>query len=163
MGAEPLSACLWEERQALEDLAYQLEMELLAVTAGRHGLLPRATAALQRALAHLAACEAGRAGTAAELAAELGLAEDANLELLADAMPEHADALRSHRRRLGELVQQVDELSQRIRGLLARNLAATTDALALLGVTPTYEPEAGIPGGVAIPATPAAVLVDTRM
>lgn len=161
MGVEALSTCLWEERQALEDLAYQLEAQQLVVSAGRHRMLPRATGAVETALAHLAACEAARATAARQLAGELGLAADANLELLAQALPEHAEALRSHRRRLRELLTQVDDLTRGTRGLLARNLAATTDALAILGVTPDYP--AATPGTGGPPLRPAAALVDTRM
>lgn len=147
MGVEVLSTCLWEERQALEDLAYQLETELLIVTAGRHRMLPRATAELESVLGRVAACEAGRAAASRALALELGMSPDANLEVLAQALPEHADALRSHRRRLRELLAQIDDLTRRTRGLLARHLAATTDALAVLGVTSDYRPAAA-PGAV---------------
>lgn len=162
MGVEALSTCLWEERQALEDLAYQLETELLVVNAGRHQLLPRATADLEAALGRLAACEADRSAATRTLTAQLGVAPDANLEVLAQALPEHAEALRSHRRRLRELVAQVDDLSRRARGLLARHLAATTDALAVLGVTPDYRPVPAAGGAMASTAAPAAVLFDAR-
>lgn len=161
MGVEALSTCLWEERQALEELAYQLQAQQLVVAAGRHRMLPRATEAVEGALAHLAACEAARATAARQLAGELGLAPDANLELLAQVLPEHAEALRSHRRRLRELLTEVDELTRAIRGLLARNLAATTDALGVLGVAPAY-PTTGAPT-VGPAVRPAAALVDTRM
>lgn len=160
MGVEALSTCLWEERQALEDLAYQIESELLVVCGGRHRMLPRASSAVEEALARLAACEAQRSTAAGALAGTLGLPRDANLELLAQALPEHADALRSHRRRLRELLEQVEELTRQTRGMLARNLAATTDALATLGVAPTYSPTTG-PHAFA-GATTAAVLVDAR-
>jgi len=138
MGVEPLCACLWEERQALDDLVYHLEAELLLVQAGRHRWLPRATAAVQQALAALAARDAQRAEAVRVLATELGLSADCNLEALAQALPDHADVLRAHRRQLRALLAQVDDLTRRTRGLLARHLAATTDALAMLGVAPSY-------------------------
>jgi len=147
MGVDMLSACLWEQRQALEELAYQLEAELLLVAAGRHRWLARSTAAVQAALAELDAVEARRATAARRLAGELGLPPDATLNQLAQALPEAAQVLRSHRRNLRELLLQVDDLSERNRNLLARNLAATSDALALLGVSATYPSGTGVSNG----------------
>jgi hypothetical protein len=157
MGPEALSTCLWEERQALEELAYRLEAELLVVASGRTRWLPRASAAVSDALAEVAARDARRASCVAALAAELGLAADVTIEALAEALPDHADALRSHRRHLRQLLAQVDDLTRRTRALLARHLAATTDALAMLGVAPDY-PGPSRPGAVA----QAPVLVDAR-
>jgi ABC-type transporter Mla subunit MlaD len=160
MTVESLYACLWEERQALDDLVYHLEAELSLVEAGRHRRLPRATAAVQHALAELAARDRARAEAVATLAGQLGLERTCTLEALAQAIPDHTDLLREHRRVLRNLVGQVDDLTRRLRSLLARHLAATTDALALLGVPPSY-PTAGS----STPATHLApsVLVDARV
>lgn len=141
-----LSAYLWEERQALEELAYQLETEQVLIASARHGLLARSTAAIERALAELTAVEARRSAAAGAVALELGLAANATLSQLADALPDQATALHSHRRNLRELLHQIDGLTEQNRKLLAQHLAATSDALALLGVAPTYGPRPGADG-----------------
>ncbi len=165
MGVEALSSCLWEQREALEDLAYRLEAELLMVASGRYRWLARTTAGVEEALARLAAVEQRRAVEAGALAAEAGLQADANLEALADALPDAAEVLRSHRRNLHDLLHEVEELAQRTRALLARNLAATTDALAMLGVEQGYGPDLGrrspVHAATVQPGT--AVLVDARL
>lgn len=164
MGVDTLSACLWEQREVLEDLAFQLESELLMVASGRYRWLARTTAGVEQALARVAAAEERRAAAAGALATEAGLAPGANLEALAEALPDSAELLRSHRRNLQDLLRDVQDLVERNRMLLARNLAATTDALAMLGVDQGYGP-GHHPGAAATTTTTAsggAVLVDAR-
>ncbi len=140
MVSDELSTCLWTQRQALETLAYRLEVEMLMAAAGRSQGLARSTAATELALADLLVADARRAMAADELATALGLSPGATLEQLADALPDGSDVLRSHARHLHHLVGEVETLTEQTRRLLARNLAATTDALALLGVTSSYAP-----------------------
>lgn len=140
MFPDELSTCLWNQRQALETLAYQLQVEMLMAAAGRGRWLARSTAAAEAAVADLVAADARRVAAANELATALGLPPGATIEQLADGLPEGSDVLRSHARHLQHLVGEVEALAEQTRGLLARNLAATTDALALLGVTPSYGP-----------------------
>ena len=94
-----------------------------------------------------------------ELATALGLSPGATLEQLADALPDGSDVLRSHARHLHHLVGEVETLTEQTRRLLARNLAATTDALALLGVTSSYAPSH--PGQTATAHTGGGMLFDT--
>ncbi len=164
MGVEALSSCLWEQREALEELAFQLEAELLMVASGRYRWLPRTTAAVEEALARLADVEARRGAAADVVAAEAGLAPGANLEALACALPDSAELLRSHRRNLQDRLHDVEELAASTRGLLARNLAATADALALIGVEQGYSPDHARRSSASTPQarTAGAMLVDTR-
>jgi hypothetical protein len=160
MGLDELSVCLWEQRAALEHLAFRLEEELLVLAAGRHRWLTRTLAEVTEAFTAVDAAEGRRAGAARTVAEELGLAPDATLAMLADAAGgEQGDTLRRHRATLRQLVETVQGLTDRASELLARNLAATADALALLGVTSTPSYEAG---GAPVAATAGAWLVDTR-
>jgi len=143
MEVETLSTCLWEERHALEELAFRLETELALVAAGRHRWLARSTAAIEQALATLNEAEVRRSAAVVAITSEIGLPSNTTLNQLAEAFPDQATALHSHRRHLRELLHQVDTLTEQNQNLLARNLAATTDALALLGIAPTYGPDSG--------------------
>ena len=156
---DELSTCLWTQRQALETLAYHLEVEMLMAAAGRSRGLARSTSATELALADLLVADARRAMAADELATALGLSPGATVEQLADALPDGSDVLRSHARHLHHLVGEVETLTEQTRRLLARNLAATTDALALLGVTSSYAPNH--PGQTATAHTGGGMLFDT--
>lgn len=137
---ETLSSSLWDQRHALETLAYELEVEKLMVAAGRVRWLGRSAAATEAALADLMAADARRVAAADELAVAVGLEAGATIEQLAEAVPDAGGMLRAHREHLHRLAGEVDALVEQTKILLARNLAAVTDALALLGVTPSYGP-----------------------
>jgi len=160
MGLDELSVCLWEQRAALEHLAFRLEEELLVLAAGRHRWLTRTLAEVSEAFAAVDAAEVRRAAAARSVAEELGLPPEATLATLADATGgEQGDTLRRHRTTLRQLVETVQGMADRASELLARNITATADALALLGVTATPSYRAG---GAPVQAAAGAWLVDTR-
>ncbi|HXW33958.1 MAG TPA: flagellar protein FlgN [Acidimicrobiales bacterium] len=159
MGLDDLSVCLWEQRAALEHLAFRLEEELLVLAAGRHRWLSRTLSEVNEAYAALDASEQRRAEAAKALAAELGLPPHATLSNLADATgAEEGETLRRHRTTLRQLLETVQELTERASELLARNLSATADALAMLGIPPT----SGYRPGGAEPLASRARLIDAR-
>jgi hypothetical protein len=134
---EDLSACLWEERAAVERLAFRLEQENLVLVSGRQRLLPQSTAELTAASAAVDEIERRRVDLVRRFGEELRLGPNATLESIADAMDGPcAEALRGHRTALRALVGVVADLVDRNRELIARGLAATTDALALVGAAP---------------------------
>lgn len=160
MGMDDLSVCLWEQRAALEHLAFRLEEELLVLAAGRHRWLTRTVAEVNDAYAAVDRAERRRAEAAKDLARQLGLPAEATLANLAEAAADDdAETLRRHRTILRQLLSTVQELADRASELLARNLSATADALALLGVAPS---PAYQPGGAPRLDRAGSWLVDTR-
>jgi len=152
-----LSACLQDERGALELVAFRLEQQLLLVTSGNRRWLPAATAEVEAALSRLEACDRRRAELAAAVGQVLGLGPTPTLAQLAEASGEAwCQQLRTQRAALLEVLGGVQELLARNREVIARHLAATADALAALGVTPAT---AYGPGGAARPSGP--LLLDT--
>jgi outer membrane protein TolC len=160
MAVDQLTFVLWETREALEDLTFSLEQTLLFAGAGRARHLARATASLQTALARLEAAEQRRVEILAELAPAVGLEPGAPLRAVAKRLdPEERAPLLELRSTLLEQLGTVDRLADQLRQLLAQQLAATSDALALLGASPLL----GTPQSAHRPRPrPEAVLVDTR-
>ncbi|HXX90044.1 MAG TPA: flagellar export chaperone FlgN [Acidimicrobiales bacterium] len=148
---EDLSVCLWEERAALEQLVFRLEQENLVLASGRHRLLMQSTAEVAASSAAVDQVEQRRIELTAAIAADTGLAADATLEVITEVLDAPAaEALRSHRAALRRLVGLVTDLVQRNRELIARGLAATVDALTLVGAAPAgaYDASGTAPAGV---------------
>jgi hypothetical protein len=157
---EELSACLWEERAALEQLVFRLEQENLVLASGRHRLLRPSTAEVATASAEVNRIEQRRLEITRSVGEELHLGPDATLESIADAVDGPlADALRGHRQALRALVRLVTGLVEANRELIARGLAATTDALALVGAAP---PGAYTASGAASGSAYGALMLDAR-
>ncbi|HYA68895.1 MAG TPA: flagellar export chaperone FlgN [Acidimicrobiales bacterium] len=157
---EELSACLWEERAALEQLVFRLEQENLVLAAGRHRLLDPSTAEVATASAEVDRIEQRRLAITASVGEHLGLGPDATLETIADTVDDPlADAMRVHRQTLRGLVRLVTGLVESNRELIARGLAAATDALALVGAAPpgAYTASGGTRGGIG-----GALMLDAR-
>ncbi len=154
------AACLSEECAALEQLLFKLEEEHLVLASGRHRWLDQASAEVAAAVEALELTERRRLALADAIVGHLGLPVQATLGDIADALDEQrGDVLRDLRRQMRTLLERVHDLVQQNRDLLARGLAATADALALLGATP---PAAYDASGVApAPAGPAR-LFDAR-
>jgi len=134
---EDLSTCLWEERAAIEQLVFRLEQENLVLASGRHRLLMQSTAEVAAASATVDQIESRRLEITAAIGRQLGLAEPVTIEAVAGALAtDGAEALRAHRIALRSLMGSVTDLVERNRELIARGLAATTDALALVGAAP---------------------------
>jgi len=140
MGLNALLVCLYEESEALDHLAFKLEQEQLALIAGRPRLLSRNTAEFEQAVKALDAVSRRREELVAVAAGELGLTATTTLGALAEASgdPDERRVLEERRHAMLALVARINELCAANRDILARNLAATTDALALLGDTPSY-------------------------
>jgi len=157
---ENLSACLWEERAAIEQLAFRLEQENLVLVSGRQRLLPQSTTELTAATTAVDEIERRRVDLVRSFGEELHLGPDATLESIADVIDGPcADALRGHRLALRSLVGVVADLVERNRELIARGLAATTDALALVGAAP---PGAYDASGTARGGAFGAMMLDAR-
>jgi len=132
--------CLFEESEALEHLAFKLEQEQLVLVAGKPRLLARNSAEFEQAVTALAAVSRRREQLVVAAAAELGLPPTSTLSALADAAQDEDErrVLCERREIMRSQVGRITDLCAKNREILARNLAATTDALALLGEGPSY-------------------------
>ena len=133
-----MSGLLWRERQLLELLLFKMEEEQLVLASDRRHLLAAATAEVADVVEQLRACEAERETEAATLAAELGIASPPRLSALVAALDDElwAPVFAEHRDALTASLHRVQEVAGATRQLLASRLAATTDALSLLGEQP---------------------------
>jgi hypothetical protein len=140
MGLNALVVCLFEESEALEHLAFKLEQEQLVLVAGKPRLLARNSAEFEEAVKALDLVSRRREQLVTEVAGELGLSPPTSLSVLADAAPDEDErrVLGERRQVMRAQVARINELCAKNREILARNLAATTDALALLGESPSY-------------------------
>jgi len=140
MGLNALVVCLFEESEALEHLAFKLEQEQLVLVAGKPRLLARNSAEFEQAVKALDDVSRRREQLVAAAAAALGLPPATTLSILADAAADDDErrVLSERRQVMRSQVARINSLCARNREILARNLAATTDALALLGDGPSY-------------------------
>jgi FlgN protein len=140
MGLNALVACLFEESEALEHLAFKLEQEQLVLVAGKPRLLARNSAEFEAAVKALDVVSRRREELVRAAAAPLGLPPTTTLSALADAASDEDErrVLGERRRVMRAQVARITDLCAKNREILARNLAATTDALALLGESPSY-------------------------
>jgi NaMN:DMB phosphoribosyltransferase len=140
MGLNALVACLFEESEALEHLAFKLEQEQLVLVAGKPRLLARNSAEFEQAVKALDVVSRRREQLVAVAAGEFGLPPTTTLSALADAAQDEDErrVLGERRQIMRAQVARITDLCARNRQILARNLAATTDALALLGDGPSY-------------------------
>jgi flagellar biosynthesis/type III secretory pathway chaperone len=139
-GFETLLGCLADEETALRSLLLRLKEQGLLLTSGEIHSLGQTSADVALALEGLAAATSRREAAAAPLHESLELGLDSTLAIVADRAPDEAvgQRIRQRRRSLRDALDQVRRSSRHNRDLLAGGLAATGDALALLGVTPTY-------------------------
>lgn len=140
MGLNALVACLFEESEALEHLAFKLEQEQLVLVAGKPRLLARNSVEFEQAVKALDVVSRRREQLVAVAAGEFGLPATTTLSTLADAAQDEDErrVLAERRQIMRAQVARISDLCARNRQILARNLAATTDALALLGDGPSY-------------------------
>jgi flagellar biosynthesis/type III secretory pathway chaperone len=129
------------EQQALEELSFKLEEERLILLAGRHRFLDRATAEVEFAAAALTSIGQTRATLLREAATSLGLPLEATLRQIADAAPSSParERLQAMRQAMRTTMDAIRETTAQNRQLLVRGLAATIDALALLGTSTSYD------------------------
>jgi len=140
MGLNALLVCLYEESEALDHLAFKLEQEQLVLMAGKPRLLDRHNQEFQEAVNALDLVGRRRQELVGDAASQLGLGPSTTLSELADASTDDDErrVLRERRDTMRGLVDRISTLCALNREILARNLAATTDALALLGERPSY-------------------------
>ena len=146
MGASEVSTLLWRERQLLDLLVFKMEEEQLILAASRPHLLGPASAEVAQVLEQISQCEAERELATRELASELGIGSPARLAEIVEASEEPWTGIfAEHRKGLVSAVSRIKVLATETKALLATRLAATTDALALLGQAPVdaYSPADG--------------------
>jgi len=153
MGLNALLVCLFEETEALDHLAFKLEQEQLVLMAGRPRLLARNSVEFEQAVRALDDVSRRREQLVAVATEELGLPAPTTLGALAEASPDEDERriLTERRGIMQTLVNRINALCVTNREILARNLAATTDALALLGESPSYTAMATTTVGAARP------------
>ncbi|HET9076916.1 MAG TPA: flagellar protein FlgN [Acidimicrobiales bacterium] len=137
----PLIECLAEEQGALEHLLFKLREQHLVLVAGEHRWLAACTAEVEAAVTRLTGIGQRREQLAAAVHAAHGLPPRSNISALADHVEDEltCQVLLQRQRSLRDALDQVRRCSRQNRELLAQGLAATNDALALLGTVPTYD------------------------
>lgn len=130
MSLNDFSGVLWRERQLLELLLFKLEEEQLILTSGKTQWLGHATREVESVLEQIRNAELGRALEADAAAREVGVPEGSNLLTIAAAAPAPwRELLTDHHRAFVELTEQVNELAEGNRELLATSSRAAQETL----------------------------------
>jgi len=138
-----VSTILWRERQLLELLVFKLEEEQLLISAAKVRWVNHASREVELVLEQLRSAELMRAVRVEVAAGQLGLASYPGLRSLALASPEPWSSIfTKHRQAFLELTQEVRELSERNRHLLAKGRDAAREALNWLTGQGAPPPEA---------------------
>lgn len=131
---EKLSLILWQERELLELLSFRLEVERLVLASGRTRWLVSATREVEDVLATIRQTELARAVAADEAAAELGLAPNPSLTLLADAAPDPwRGILGEHREAFLSAAREIADLAEANKGLLTAGYRSARETLMSIG------------------------------
>lgn len=159
-GCAELLECLAAEEAALEDLLFKLREQHMVLSSGEHRWLPRCTREVEAAVGSLTRSGARREDVSARVNASHGLADGASLGALAEKVGDEliCQRLLQRQRTLRDMLDQVRRCSRQNREMLAHGLAATNDALALLGTVPTYDSA----GGKVRPGKPTVRSFDSR-
>ncbi|MGQ0519918.1 MAG: flagellar export chaperone FlgN [Actinomycetota bacterium] len=119
-----LSEVLWREREALELVVFKLEEQRLLLREGRCRWLGHASREVDVVLDQLTEMELNRAVASAAAAAELGVADSAQLCVLAAAAPSPwPSVLARHIEALRRLAEEILVLADENRRLLREGLA----------------------------------------
>ena len=155
-----LLTCLAQEQDALERLLFKLREQHLILTSGEHRWLEACTAEVEAAVRELTATGQHREAVADKVHTSYRLAAGSTLGALAERVDDELVCQQLHQRQrmLRDVLDQVRRASRQNRQLLAHGLAATNDALAVLGAVPTYDA-----GGAASHAVPRTRSFDTRV
>ena len=130
MSLNDFSGVLWRERQLLELLLFKLEEEQLILTSGKTQWLGHATREVESVLEQIRGAELGRAVEADAAAREVGVPEGSNLLAIAAHAPSPwRDILTEHHRAFVQLTEQVNELAEGNRELLATSSRAAQETL----------------------------------
>ena len=159
MSLNEFSGVLWRERQLLELLLFKLEEEQLILTSGKTQWLGHATREVESVLDQIRTAELGRAAEAAA-AREVGVPEGSSLLVIANAAPSPwRELLTEHHRAFVELTEQVNELAEGNRELLATSSRAAQETLlSLQESVQTYDDR-----GATTPASTGASLLDQAL
>lgn len=138
---DALLTCLGEEQDALGRLLFKLREQHLILTSGEHRWLEPSTSEVETAVRQLTEVGQRREQVAARVHAAHGLPAGSTLSALAERVSDELVCQRIHQRQrsLRDILDQVRRSSRQNRQLLASGLAATNDALAVLGAVPTYD------------------------
>ena len=138
--------CLADEQEALDNLLFKLRQQNMVLNAGEHRWLASCTNEVEQAIKSLTVTGRRRELISAQLHAEHGLEQTARLIELADQVDDEVvcQQLRQRQRCLRDVLDQVRRCSRQNRQMLASGLAATNDALAILGVVPSYDAAGGM-------------------
>ena len=160
MSLNEFSGVLWRERQLLELLLFKLEEEQLILTSGKTQWLGHATREVESVLDQIRTAELGRAAEAAAAAREVGVPEGSSLLVIANAAPSPwRELLTEHHRAFVELTEQVNELAEGNRELLATSSRAAQETLlSLQESVQTYDDR-----GATTPASTGASLLDQAL
>lgn len=143
MGANELSALLWQERELLDLLIFKLTEEQLLLTAGHTRWLQHATSEVEQVVRRLRTSSLSRAIDVAALAEEWNLATDEpSLNDLADAAPPGpwGDILRAHLEAIKAQTAQIKELRDVNESFLRSAARSTQESAAdLLPQPGTYD------------------------
>jgi hypothetical protein len=140
---EDLSLILWRERELLETLLYKLEIEKLVLASGQSKWLAASAREVEVVLESLRETELLRAVVADESAARIGLAANASLRALADAVDEPwRSILLEHREAFLGYTRQLTELAAANRELLTIGQQVARDTfLGLTEAASSYAPD----------------------
>jgi hypothetical protein len=131
---DKLSQILWRERELLEQLAYELEIERLVLASGRTKWLANATRDIDETLTAIRSTEVLRAVAADEAAEELGLTPNPSLAGLAEVAGDPWRAiLHEHRDALLGIAREIAELSEDNKGLLTAGYRSAQETLLSIG------------------------------
>ena len=160
MSLNEFSGVLWRERQLLELLLFKLEEEQLILTSGKTQWLGHATREVESVLDQIRTAELGRAAEADAAAREVGVPEGSSLLVIASAAPSPwRELLSEHHRAFVELTEQVNELAEGNRELLATSSRAAQETLlSLQESVQTYDDR-----GATTPASTGASLLDQAL
>ncbi len=126
-----LADLLWNEREVLDQLLFELTVEQLVVSSGQTRWLPRANRRLHQALEQLRAIEVSRSIESDGICDDIGLPTSATLAEIAGAAPPPWDSiLLEHRQSLLALAGEVRELTDQNRRLLDAAARSVRETLA---------------------------------
>lgn len=131
---EKLSSILWRERELLELLLFRLETQQLVLASGRTRWLAHATRELDELLETIRETDLMRAIAVDEAAAEVGLAPNPSLGVLADRVDEPwTTLLHDHRLAFLALTREIAERGEASHSLAAAGHRSVQETLASLG------------------------------
>lgn len=164
MGANELSALLWQERELLDLLIFKLTEEQLLLTAGHTRWLQHATSEVEQVVRRLRASDLSRAVDVAALAEQWDLdTAEPSLRHLADAAPPGpwGDILRAHLEAMTAQTAQIKELRDMNESFLRSAARSTQESAANLIPQPgTYNADGSTgQGGMPVGGN----LFDTRL